>query len=267
MRTRTTSTNANARDDDDEFAIFRFTIGSSLIADEDVPRAIGALGALGLWANHVAAGASVQASDALQRSESIGIALCIASAIAPELGKRLNDDRRRGKIESQDADARTSATFALREDASESAKEDCAWATYAILTNTLATGVMFVDDRGDVNVIRGVARARDDGGADASKAETLRRATRAWADASNVTSFAKVNESRSEYFQSRWDIDRAGVNAWGFIPPSAESVAVERSPLGVLVAWSDDERAFSRKDRAWFVALARKLRDGCSRKT
>jgi hypothetical protein len=172
----------------------------------------------------------------------------------------LKGARGREKAIGEDVDGGASAVFALGEDERSSVKEDCAWATYAILTNTVATGVMFVNARGDVSVVRGTARGRDDGGVDASKTETLRRVARAWTQASETSSASTASSPPSEYFPTRWDIDRVGANTWAFLPPAAEAIAVERAPAGgVLLVWSDAARAFSRKDRAWFAALARKL--------
>ena len=256
-RTRARATNGA---DEDEFAIFRFTLGIPGFDDEDIPRAVGVLGAVGLCANHAAASASVIASGALERSETIGLGLCIACTLAPELGRRLKGAKGREKAIGEDVDGGASAVFALSEDESSSVKEDCAWATYAILTNTVATGVMFVNARGEVSVVRGTARGRDDGGVDASKTETLRRVARAWTQASETSSASTASSPPSEYFPTRWDIDRVGANTWAFLPPAAEAIAVERAPAGgVLLVWSDAARAFSRKDRAWFAALARKL--------
>lgn len=254
-RTRARATNGA---DEDEFAIFRFTLGIPGFDDEDIPRAVGVLGAVGLCANHAAASASVIASGALERSETIGVGLCIACMLAPELGRRLKGAKGREKAIGEDVDGGASAVFALGEDESSSVKEDCAWATYAILTNTVATGVMFVNARGEVSVVRGTARGRDDGGVDASKSETLRRVTLAWTQATAASS--APTSPPSEYFPTRWDIDRVGANTWAFLPPAAEAIAVERAPAGgALLVWSDAARAFSRKDRAWFAALARKL--------
>jgi hypothetical protein len=42
-----------AVEDEDEFAIFRFTLGIPGFDDEDIPRAVGALGALGLCAKQI----------------------------------------------------------------------------------------------------------------------------------------------------------------------------------------------------------------------
>jgi hypothetical protein len=256
-----------AVEDEDEFAIFRFTLGIPGFDDEDIPRVVGALGALGLCANRFAAGID-GASDALARSEFVGVGLCIACALAPELGRALKGDERgsaaKGKS-SADVDG-GSSVFALREDASESAKEDCAWASYAVLTNTLATGVIFVDGNGDAQLARGTLRGRDDGAPDANKADVLARVGRAWSDVSWTIETDKIVSSDSlsgdeEYHATRWEIDRAGVNVWGFLPPTAETVFAHRSPAngGVLIAWSDASRGFSKKDRSWLQALARKL--------
>jgi hypothetical protein len=256
-----------AVEDEDEFAIFRFTLGIPGFDDEDIPRAVGALGALGLCANRFAAGTD-GASDALARSEIVGVGLCLACALAPELGRALKGDERGGAAKGRsnaDVDG-ASSVFALSEDASESAKEDCAWASYAILTNTLASGVVFVDGRGNARLARGTVRGRDDGAPDSNKADVLARVGRAWSEVSSTIGTDKIASSappsaEEEYHASRWEIDRAGANVWGFLPPTAETVFARRSPEngGVLIAWSDASRGFSKKDRSWLQALARKL--------
>ena len=152
------------------------------------------------------------------------------------------------------------STFALDEDASERAREDLAWASYAVLTNTPARGVMYVDRGGRVRVVRGRVRAREDGGAEASKAEALARVSRAWSAVASSSSSMR-GESFSTYLSSRREIDREGANEWAFLPSDVESVFASRPPAarGVVVAWSDASRAFGKKDRAWLDALALKL--------
>ena len=71
--------------------MFRFTLGIPGFDDEDVPRVVGALGAAGLFANKIVAGTD-GASEALGRSETVGAALCLACAIAPELGRALKGE-------------------------------------------------------------------------------------------------------------------------------------------------------------------------------
>lgn len=244
--------------DDDEFAVFRFTLGSEWLADEDVPRVVGAAGAAGLCANAVVAGAN--AGEALGRSEAIGMMLVIGCLIAPALGRRVmgGEDGAGGGRAGAGDDA--GSTFAMDDDAGERAREDLAWASYAALTNTLAQGVMYVDRTGRVRVVRGRVRAREDGGADGSKADALARVSRAWSEVASSSSSTR-DETFSTYLSSRRDIDREGANEWAFLPPDAESVFASRPPRarGVIVAWSDASRAFGRKDRSWLEALALKL--------
>jgi hypothetical protein len=142
----------------------------------------------------------------------------------------------------------------MDENASEKAREDCAWASYAVLTNTLASGVLFVDGDGRARLVRGTVRSRDDGAPDASKAATLARAGEAWSTAS-------ASVTTEQYLDSRWEIDGAGANAWGFLSPTSESVFARRcaSGGGALIAWSNVPRAFTTKDRLWLGALADKL--------
>ena len=244
-------------EDEDEFAVFRFTLGIPGFDDEDVPRVVGALGAAGLFANRIVAGTD-GASEALGRSETVGAALCLACAIAPELGRALKGGERGGggRGSSATADgADGNSVFAMDENASEKAREDCAWVSYAVLTNTLASGVLFVDGDGRARLVRGTVQSRDDGAPDASKSATLARAGEAWSTAS-------ASVATEQYLDSRWEIDRAGANAWGFLSAASESVFARRCTSGgggALIAWSDVPRAFTTKDRLWLGALADKL--------
>ena len=74
-----------------------------------------------------------------------------------------------------------------------------------------------------------------------------------------------AEESGAVYLRDRGAVDRAGANAWGFLPQGAESVLVQPSASGDargearLVLPSDKPRAFSKKQRAWIAAVANKL--------
>jgi len=57
------------------------------------------------------------------------------------------------------------------------------------------------------------------------------------------------------YLADRGAIDRVGANEWGWMPPGAESVFVARN----LLLASDEPRAFSKKQRSWARAIAKKL--------
>ena len=121
--------------------MFRFTLGIPGFDDEDVPRVGGALGAAGLFANRIAAGTD-GASEALGRSETVGAALCLACAIAPELGRALKGGERGGggRGSSATADgADGNSVFAMDENASEKAREDCAWVSVSYTHLTLPT--------------------------------------------------------------------------------------------------------------------------------
>lgn len=256
-----TSTRLRALEsDEDEFAVFRFTLGSDVLSDDDVPRAVGALGGLALCANGATSGAAA-AGDALARSEIIGAMLVLGCLIAPTIGAyvKRNEDGAiggGGRADSGD-DASGSSTFALDERASERASEDLAWASYAVLTNTLACGVMYVDADGVARVARGRLRSRSDGRLDESKSEALARATSAFA----ASSLGREGGTFDTYLSSRREIDKEGANEWEFLPPDAECVFACRpaDAKGVVVAWSLSARAFGKKDRAWLDALALKL--------
>ena len=57
-------------------------------------------------------------------------------------------------------------------------------------------------------------------------------------------------------------VRRAEANRWEFLPPGAESAVVRRAKTGskgVVVAYSDQPRAFNAKARLWLGALAEKM--------
>jgi hypothetical protein len=61
---------------------------------------------------------------------------------------------------------------------------------------------------------------------------------------------------------SRMELDAAEANRWEFLPPGAESAVVRRAKTGskgVVVAYSDQPRAFNAKARLWLGALAEKM--------
>ena len=252
-RRRTTTRAA----DDDEFAVFRFTLGIPGFDDQDIPRVIGLLGTSLLVVNHLS-GASP--SEAQARTELIGGVLAAACVVVPTLGRRLDET---GAVEGGTLDvAGGEQVFALAPSlaADADAAADAAWSTYALLTQTNAQGAFLWVDGAGVTVARGSVRLPTTGVSPPGAAETTLAALTASATAARGLRDEKLEAT---YLRDRGAIDRAGANAWGFLPPGAESVLVQpASATGGkqrLVLMSSRPRAFNAKQRAWAAALANKL--------
>ena len=122
---------------DEDFAIFRFTLGIPGFDDDEIPRVVGFLCTSLVLFNHVD---SVHPPEAQTRTELIAFLLALACSTAPSLGRRLTEATphsvQLSKIEDE--------VFALSQTISDVAKADMAWATYALLTQTNAGGVLVI---------------------------------------------------------------------------------------------------------------------------
>ena len=253
-RRRTTTRAA----DDDEFAVFRFTLGIPGFDDQDIPRVIGLLGTSLLVENHLS-GASP--SEAQARTELIGGVLAAACVVVPALGRRLDET---GAVEGGTLDvAGGEQVFALAPAlaADADAAADAAWSTYALLTQTNAQGAFLWVDGAGVTCARGSVRLPTTGASPPGSAEsTLAALTASATDARGLRDLPPLEAT---YLRDRVSIDRADANNWGFMPPGVESVLVQpASATGGkhrLVLMSSRPRAFNAKQRAWAAALANKL--------
>ena len=255
-RSRTRSL-TRAAGDDDEFAVFRFTLGIPGFDDQDIPRVIGLLGTSLLVVNHLS-GASP--SDAQARTELIGGVLAAACVVVSALGRRLDET---GAVEGGSLDvAGGEQVFALAPSLATDADAaaDAAWSTYALLTQTNAQGAFLWVDGAGVTCARGSVRLPTTGVSPPGAAESTLAALTASATAARGL---RDDALEVTYLRDRGAIDRAGANAWGFLPPGVESVLVQpASATGGkqrLVLMSSRPRAFNAKQRAWAAALANKL--------
>lgn len=245
--------------DDDEFAVFRFTLGIPGFDDQDIPRVVGLLGASLLVANHLS---SSNPSDAQARTELIGGVLAAACVIVPVLGRRLDET---GAVEGGTLDvAGGEQVFALAPSlaADADAAANAAWGTYALLTQTNAQGAFLWVDGVGVTCARGSVRLPTTGMSPPGAAD----ATLAALTASATAAKGLRDDTGSTYLRDRGSIDIVGANTWGFLPPGVESVlvqpATEAGGKQRLVLMSSRPRAFNAKQRAWAAALANKLASG-----
>jgi hypothetical protein len=151
--------------------------------------------------------------------------------------------------------------FAFAPGVDDARRADLAWSTFAILTQTNAQGVIVHGGGGGgggVVCARGSVRLPTTGtgvlpGSPESVVSALSESVAASGAAATGTQL---------YFRDRGDVDRAGANAWDFLPQGVESVLIQPArgdDSTRLVLISDKPRAFSKKQRAWVAAVADKL--------
>ena len=250
-----------ANEDDEDFAIFRFTLGIPGFDDGDIPRVLGVLAGALLLANHASSG---NVSSAQSRAELIGALLVCACFYAPELGRRIQEATTGSSSSSKKNSVDMlggSSQFLVEESYKETKNTNYAWASYAALTNTNAKGVAFFEDTNEgklmMTVARGSVRTIEDGASAGSNSEVLRKLAKGFS-----YDRLDVKEDGNLYLSSRMELDAAEANRWEFLPPGAESAVVRRAKTGskgVVVAYSDQPRAFNAKARLWLGALAEKM--------
>ena len=250
-----------ANEDDEDFAIFRFTLGIPGFDDGDIPRVLGMLAGALLLANHASSG---NVSSAQSRAELIGALLVCACFYAPELGRRIQEATTGSSSSSKKNSVDMlggSSQFLVEESYKETKNTNYAWASYAALTNTNAKGVAFFEDTNEgklmMTVARGSVRTIEDGASASSNSEVLRKLAKGFS-----YDRLDVKEDGNLYMSSRMELDAAEANRWEFLPPGAESAVVRRAKTGskgVVVAYSDQPRAFNAKARLWLGALAEKM--------
>lgn len=102
-------------------------------------------------------------------------------------------------------------------------------------------------------------RGRDDGVLDLNKVDVLVCVGWVWSEVLLMIGMDKIVLSvllsvEEEYYVSCWEIDRVGVNVWGFFSFIVEIVFARRlfENGGVFIVWSDVLCGFSKKDCFWF---------------
>ena len=286
-----------AAQQDDDFAVFRFTLGIPGFDDEDIPRVVGIVGAALLVVNHLAssnpseaqvrsranrADAPISASScpsrprrpdrpypdpptplssqSQARTETVGAILAAACIVTPSFGRRLNENAaiNGGTLDVAGGDQ----VFAIAPGLSDAERADLAWGTYALLTQTNAQGALLWQQKGDVVCARGSVRLPTTGVSPPGSPKSIVSALTTTVGRSGAVS-APPGAGGATYMADRAAVDRARANEWEFLPQGAESVLVQTVGTGGketrLVLLSDRPRAFSNKQRAWIAAVARKL--------
>lgn len=260
------SIRAAAGDDDIEVAVFRFTLGIPGFDDSLIPRVVGIIGASLMLINHALSPQPVPLPQT--RIEVLGAALAAIAIAAPTLQQRLEELKPgRGRRAAAESVTGGSNVFALDTQLPESARQDLAWSSYAVLKNANTCG-MLVIWKGKVVMCRGILGSSLAGG---DVDQVLQRATGAlqganWLAGSDVS-----------MFEDRNAIARAGASSCSIIPEGVNTVTVVplqllpselgnsttstsgNSTSGALVLVSERERALSGKELRWAQGVAAKL--------
>lgn len=234
---------------DEDFAIFRFTLGIPGIDDDEIPRVVGFLCTSLVLFNHVD---SVHPSEAQTSTELIAFLLALACSTAPSLGRRLSEATPHSvhlsKIEHE--------VFALSQTTSDVAKADMAWATYALLTQTNAGGVLVIgNDKPRVLCARGHVQSANGTANRSGSGENIICSL-----TSNIRDSELMEVAENIYLSDRRSIDMAGTNMWKFLPGGTESVLMQLGNGNLrVVLFSEQPRAFSKRQRDCVAAIANKL--------
>ena len=277
-----------AKADEDEFQVFRFTLGITGFDDSEIPKALGVISAALLIANKVASNGQlgVSSSAAAQRGDMIGFFLVLASVATPYIGRRIEEattgnSRARSSREQSIDISGGSSQFLCNERFKERKQTNYAWASYALLTNTNAKGLAFFEDDGKtMSLARGSVRTIViDDGKNSNDEEILMKLAKGFSydEITNNKERKKKEKKKNNdddddddddtknivyYLSNRMELDGVGANLWEFLPPGAESAVIRRAETGskgILVAYSDEPRAFNKKARLWIGQLAEKM--------
>ena len=152
--------------------------------------------------------------------------------------------------------------FAIAPGLCDAERADLAWGTYALLTQTNAQGALLWRRDGGVACARGSVRLPTTGVSPPGSPESVVAALTTTTGRSGAV-IAQPGADGATYMADRAAVDRARANEWEFLPQGVESVLVQTVGMGEketrLVLLSDRPRAFSKKQRAWIAAVARKL--------
>lgn len=253
-----------SREEDLDFAVFRFTLGIPGFNDDLIPRVVGLLGLVLLSANHFAAG-SAAGSAALTRAEVLGAfiaALCLA---APSLQQRLAETHRITKGVSSN---QTAPVFLLSSNLTAELRQELAWASFALLRNTAASGMMFIR-QGRVLLARGSLGPVADGNSSEEALKTLSSAVQ------TAPGFDELLDTRAEgstqlFLPDLTALRAAGIKGWSFVPLNTQSaliVTITPASAGTsadkLLLFSDQPGALSQRQRSWAAAIASKCHTIC----
>ena len=240
--------------DEDEFEIFRFTLGIPFLDDEDVPCIVGLCCAACSVLNHLA---TVNASVAQARMEIMSILLVCACISITPLSRRLFDGsvvkagRETGIVGGDEV-------FVVSPDVFDEVKAEMAWTTYAFLTQTNAKSVVVIE-----NIKAKVLCAR---GSLCTRTENLEATLQDKDEFSRLTKLVKSSKLAHAarrgilYLKDRDALITVGADKWEFLPRGAQSVFIYIGIAKILVLLvSDQPSAFPKKQRARVMAVADKL--------
>eukprot|EP00898_Chlorokybus_atmophyticus_P004466 jgi/Chlat1/501/Chrsp103S01103 len=225
--------------DDLDVAVFRFTLGIPGFEDRYIPRVVGIGVAALLAANHLA---TEDPTTGQTISELVGGVLSVCAIAAPYVSQRLQDAARGGRSSVSNPLPRASNIFRFSEGLPDSAKQELAWATFALLKNCECRGAYLWRSR-DVWCLRG------------EFALNVKQA------GTEDFILQCLGNTATQWLPDGSAVDAAGVLQASLLPDSTSSVfitAIERGE-GFLMMFSERPRALSSRDRAWVESIARKL--------
>jgi len=248
---------ARSAQEEADITAFRFTLGNE-DWDNAVPRVVGVLAGAALVANHVSAG---NVSPAQETSEAIGAVLAALCLAMPSVEKVVRDaDPGRGRKELSQSIEGSAQIFKIADDGAvtDSLRTDLAWACFSLLKSTNACTAVVVRGDGSAAACRGAVGEEALGGLTqgSGDGEVLAAVGRAAAEVAR----GAARGGEAAYLPDRLAVGAAGGGKWALVPRGCNAVlVVPMGPQGWLVLLSEQERAFSTKERAWADAVARKL--------
>jgi hypothetical protein len=241
-----------------DVAVFRFTLGIPGFEDRLVPRVVGAVGGALLALNHLLA-ASPPESQA--RAEVLGAALALVCVVVPEVEERLRQALPgQGRRTAAGPIAGAASAFHLADGLSDGAKQELAWASFALLRNANACSVLVLRG-GRALLARGaLGEAAVKAGDGAATLAAVGAETAAKLPACPEAAAVAAGAAGPLHLPDRASMARAGIAGWAFVPAGAESALLAPLPGGgLLLVLSERARGLSAKDRAWAAAMGAKL--------
>ena len=172
----------------------------------------------------------------------------------PAVEERLRDmDPRRGRRDAAESIEGAAQVFKLSPSASDVLRNELAWASFTLIRFTNASAVV-VADQGETLMCRGSLGAKDvQGVRESQMLENVSKAMQGIAARATQTDQVLSCEDRG-------DIDRAGFGASSLVPRGMRSLLlVPVGETGQMLLMSEQERAFSQKERRWIESVAEKL--------
>lgn len=256
-------------DENMDVAVFRFTLGIPGFEDRLIPRVVGGIGAALLGINHII---SAQPYPPPQgRAELLVGALALILAVVPEIEERLREaqpGRGRQAVNTEGIAGATNAFLLDSAKLTEKAKQELAWASFALLKNTNSCSIIVQSSdrtlmaRGQLGkeVLTLVA-----GQTDALDNLSSAMVEMCW----KSPELANVLSGKADqlWLPNRSSINSAGVSACKAIPSGVESMLAQHIPSsqgttgpgGILLLMSERPKALSDRERTWAAAMAKKL--------